>query len=207
MEKKVDGIVRELFRRCNSTQRLPAFLKLIEGAPPEVFWAVFQEVWSSCDDTWEHQALLQRAMYRNRPGHPHLKGSNLAFWKSLPKRVTIFRGCDATRWRSLSWTTDRAVAESFAQGHRGIRCADPVVLQTTVSRAFVWGVCTDREESEVLVKRGTLKDEMVALEWYEPIPEEEYQRSENHKMIIQGLREYTAERALFLRAFEDAYED
>jgi hypothetical protein len=51
----------------------------------------------------------------------------------------------------LSWTLDRAVAESFARGHRGIRPGKPIVVGATIKREAVALAIDDRGEAEIVI--------------------------------------------------------
>jgi hypothetical protein len=50
-----------------------------------------------------------------------------------------------------AWTTDEAVAEGFAWGHRGIRVPAPTVAKAIVPKSAVYGAYVDRNESEIVL--------------------------------------------------------
>ena len=103
--------------------RLPRSLR----ADAKVFWPAFLDAWPNCDDTWPWQKHLLEVLGwfgLEWPGSEFLEPDAHAFFDFLPDPVTIFRGCSRPRVRGVSWTTDKAVAEAFACGHRGIRFQD-----------------------------------------------------------------------------------
>ncbi|WP_017999329.1 hypothetical protein [Paracoccus sp. N5] len=69
----------------------------------------------------------------------------------LPEKIRMFRGQDVGDAFGLAWTTDRAVAEGFAQGHRGIVHDDPYVYEITVPKEEVAFACDDRGEAEIVL--------------------------------------------------------
>lgn len=141
--------------KISSEKRLESFLYEFEiQESGETFWPVFTEMWTICDATWEHRSdvctLLRRhadtrATYDRREREQ-------TFFRSLPERLTVYRGCSRMRQRGVSWTTDREVAAGFAKGHRGIRVPDPVIVECSVSKNIVLATFAyEREESEVLL--------------------------------------------------------
>jgi hypothetical protein len=65
--------------------------------------------------------------------------------------IAVYRGCSRRRTRSISWTTNRAVAERFAHGHRGIPVPDAVIAEALVPKASILAVDSSRGEMEVLL--------------------------------------------------------
>jgi hypothetical protein len=75
----------------------------------------------------------------------------------LPDTVEVFRGCSHPRLRGVSWTTDRAVAWSFARGHRGIRMPDPAVATAVIPKEEIFFVAAARQESEIVLNPDRLR--------------------------------------------------
>lgn len=132
---------------CSSDVRLGEMLERLAWVVDDLFWRVFSEMWSVCDATWQHQNDLLEA-FSNRPPKPakHITPEARTFFDALPDVVTVYRGGSRERVRGLSWTTDRAVGESFARGHRGIRVPDPVVATATVRKGHHYGVPVSRRD-------------------------------------------------------------
>lgn len=138
----------------DSETRADVMLRLVRNQPADVFWSVFLDAWSLCDDTWSHQADLLKLLRRHREAAPVDRGINEAdqrFFASLPDRVVVLRGCSQERVRGLSWTTDYDVAEGFAKGHRGKRVPCPVMAKAVVPKEAIFAVFTDRSESEIVL--------------------------------------------------------
>jgi hypothetical protein len=82
-----------------------------------VFWESFARCWSVCDDTWDYLPELLELLRPHRRWAPARR--------FLGRRSRVYRGCDQSEIRGISWSTSRAVAEKFAHGHRGIRSPNP----------------------------------------------------------------------------------
>ncbi len=86
------------------------------------------------------------------------------FFDSLPDLVTIYRGCNRSRVRGISWTTDRAVAEAFWRGHRNIRWPDPVLAEAFVPKEAVFAPFVGRQESELVIDPRRLR-RLTVIDW------------------------------------------
>jgi hypothetical protein len=154
-EALADGIKKRLFGMgVNSEDCAYEMLRLTQIAEPEVFWKVFHHCWSCCDDTWElNGALLHFLLSHDAedPARNYMDRKQAKFYKRLPNIVTVFRGCSKDRVLGISWTTDVAVAEGFARGHRGISPTNPVVARARIPRSEIFTVLVDREESEIVL--------------------------------------------------------
>jgi hypothetical protein len=135
----------------SSTGRLGHLIDhLDEVKSKKEFWHLIHAFWSSCDTTWDWQDDLQILFYEYGNGTRYFKKEQREFYKSLPKAVSLFRGCSSSRVMGVSWTTDFKVASGFARGHRGIDTPDPVMAKAEIPKSLIYSVCVDREESEVL---------------------------------------------------------
>jgi len=87
----------------------------------EIFWPVFLQYWSMCDDTWLWRSILLEELKvrtSRAPAILYLDDGDRAFYDSLPDVIRVYRGCSRPRVRGLAWTTNREVAVGFALGHR-----------------------------------------------------------------------------------------
>ena len=137
-------------RMHNNSTRPTAFAAWSEGLPAEGaadFWPAVVREWPGFDRI-DHRryARLFRRFRSSRPA---------SFIEHLPDQVRIYRGQDASDPFGLAWTTDRQVAEGFADGHRGIVPDDPCVYEITVDRMDVAFSCDDRGEREIVLLRVT----------------------------------------------------
>ncbi|WP_409188491.1 hypothetical protein [Bradyrhizobium sp. RDM4] len=139
----------------NSTNRLSAILALTAFEEPKVFWQVFHENWSGCDNTWVLQDEILDALEWFGLDGVDMTDEQLAFLSGLAtdrySRITVYRGCSRERIRGLSWTTNAKIAQEFARGHRGIGVPDPVVVKAKVRKSNVITVISNREEEEVIL--------------------------------------------------------
>jgi hypothetical protein len=158
----VDGIETRLWGlKVNSEDRAEMMLDLTQIVESEVFWKVFHRCWSVCDDTWDlNDELIECLSFHYAQDYAwlHMDPEQRTFYEALPEIVTVFRGCSKERIRGVSWTTDGAVAQGFARGHRGMPPPDPVVAQARIPRSEIFTVLVDREESELVLNPSELID-------------------------------------------------
>jgi hypothetical protein len=137
-----------------------------------IFWAMFLEWWPDSEFSRGHASRLQR-VHRRRRAYEFMTPENKEFYDALPDPVTVYRGQEAGTSPGVSWTTDKAKAEWFAErftSHEGrifaalqggARFANskgkPIVLTGKIKKANVWAVFTDRNESEVLCRPTIVK--------------------------------------------------
>jgi hypothetical protein len=118
------------------------------------FWLMFHDQFSRCDNATRDldmlMAVLKRRAAEVEPTQ-FLVGEDAAFFKSLPDKVTVYRGADRSRIRGVSWTIDRKVAEGFALGHRGMKNTEPVIASATIARTEILSAIQERNESEIVI--------------------------------------------------------
>jgi hypothetical protein len=87
-------------------------------------------------EAWSLLALFDDATQGN-PGRI-LTGGDLDFFKALPERFTIYRGCAgisvAHAGSGVCWTTKRTLAEWFAARSARLLKADPILLTARVKK-------------------------------------------------------------------------
>lgn len=156
MTLQINGILSGV--GVSSSNRLATMCQQLAGAETDVFWPVFQENWGGCDTTWNYRSQVL-ALLRRHAQIPleHLSEDDQYVLRNLPPLVTIYRGCSRDRVRGLSWTTNRAVAVEFAEGHRGIRVPLAVVATAVLPRVKVFTVFSERSEDELLVDPDALR--------------------------------------------------
>jgi hypothetical protein len=157
-EAAIEAITSRSFT-CNSHERLMTMLATMgrEGPPPrEIFWPVFCDCWSRCDDTWYLQPYLIPALRNHAPAI--LSEDEQKIFDALPDRVRVYRGCSRERINGASWTTDRSVAENFARGHRMIPVPDPVVATGIIAKVDIFMTHSRRNEDEVLLDPDRLQE-------------------------------------------------
>jgi hypothetical protein len=140
-------------RRGHRWGILHALLDRFEGYPV-VFWTLLFHAWEDAESDCLRRvpAKMKRAIWFdfNRMPHEYMSPENKAFFKSLPKIVTIYRGTQRPgRHVGVCWTTDKAMAEWFAR--RNGHCGKPVLMTGRVRKRNIIACIVDRDESEVLV--------------------------------------------------------
>lgn len=143
----------DLLRHYGSTDRPAAFATWAESLPRTkaagaAFWRAVAREWSGFDAI-DH-ARFGKLFRRCRSSRP------ISLVEHLPEQIRIFRGQDAGDAFGLAWTTDRSVAQGFAEGHRGIVHDDPWVYEISVSREEVAFCCDDRGEAEIVLLAITM---------------------------------------------------
>ncbi|MBX5221272.1 hypothetical protein HJC04_13235 [Rhizobium sp. NLR8a] len=144
-------------RATNSTNRISALIDILLHAPKEVGLSIFVENYSTCDNTWHYRNDILILLKRLGHARDAMDSEALHYFSALPDPVVIYRGCQETRIRGLSWTTERAVAEGFARGHRSMTVAKPVVASAEIPKAAVFFAVTHREEAELVINPRRLR--------------------------------------------------
>ena len=151
-------IIQQCYGAVGSAGQLGFALDLLScETSGAVFWPVVCEIWSSSDNTWDHQfelSLLMACHARTRRRYVPVEKQPLDGW---PRRVTVWRGCTKERLYGLAWTLDKTVAEGFAHGHRNIRVPNPVLVSAEIPKTAIYFVENDRKESEVVLDPGRLR--------------------------------------------------
>ena len=146
--------INKILLTVSSAERAEVMLALTRRKRAEVFWPVFFENWSQCDDTWYLRDDLLGQLQRfedEAPGVQFLCAEARAAYDVLTDPVRVFRGCSRERVMAVTWTTDREVAAGFAHGHRFIEVSAPVIASGLMPKRAVYAVCIDRGESDVIL--------------------------------------------------------
>src|SRR3954469_20892705 len=96
-----------------------------------------------------------------KPSMNFLSSAQRKLFEPLPRQVQVFRGCSAHRVRSVAWTTNQAVAEGFARGHRGLQVPEPVVATAVIPKEHIFFVTNDRNENEIVLNPRRLRKLVV----------------------------------------------
>jgi hypothetical protein len=137
----------------SSTNRADVIADILEAfaLPSSHQWAALHEGWTMCDAVTPEQVdRIFSCFTFDTLGTAHLAAEERAFFDGLPEVVEVFRGASPDRKRGYAWTTDEAVAERFARGHRGIAVPEGTIYRGTIEKARIWTVFTERGEAEIL---------------------------------------------------------
>lgn len=161
--KQLVGVIRDILYGLgvDSETRLEHLLMLTASAPSNVFWPVFLDAWSCCDNTWSSQRQLLKVLrvhHRSDPGLSYLNAATRRWIHNLPEKLPVYRGCSRHRIGGVSWSTRPGVARGFALGHRGIAVPDAVLVRANVRRDAIFAGFLERDESEVVIDPAGLAD-------------------------------------------------
>jgi hypothetical protein len=152
----IDEAVEEIFRACNSYERMDAVLDLLGDIDFSDWLAVLGQIWSSADNVGLYRDDLVEVL-TDWMDNPHtvipelMTPEEMAAFEALPDEVTIYRGCCVANNRSgLSWSLSREVASRFPFLTR-YRASDPVLLTAKVPKSRIAAIKLERDEQEVIV--------------------------------------------------------
>jgi len=92
---------------------------------------------------------LRRLLPPSGPVLEMMDSAELVAYRSLPARLTVFRGCGEINMLGASWSLDRDVAARFPTLNR-YRQTAPLLVTATVRRDRVLALKLDRDESEII---------------------------------------------------------
>jgi len=155
INSRLFGLRVDSSNRCFELETL-----LSECREVAAFWRSMAIGWASCDDISHQQQELILALLKEKhfqfPEHSfreQLDPSDLDWWmqqkSDLP--LTIYRGCSSERVSAMSWSLNRKIAESFANGHRGFEVPNPVIATADVNWDSVLFATNCRSEQELLI--------------------------------------------------------
>jgi hypothetical protein len=110
-----------------------------------------RDVWVDSENIWQHYDEWRDLLFATDP-NDFMSADDKKFLKKLPRKFTIYRGCipyGNTGEDGISWTTERDVAEMFAQR---LTCRDKgEVISRTVRKQDVYAILTQRSEEEIII--------------------------------------------------------
>jgi len=147
-------------REFDSYNRAVALVLVLCRSPtPADTVRVFLEWGNICDAPWWQRsdfANQLRWAIRKVALADYLEPPARTFYDALPKIIPVWRGCERGRERGLYWTTDRSVAEGFAEGKR-FSNKRPTVVQAQIPKPHIFAVFVNRQESEIVLDPRRLR--------------------------------------------------
>lgn len=152
---------------CDKPERLRT-LHLISQEPDytldaKTFWSNFWQVWTTSENLHEEGDFINDLIAYGETLGSSLLGlddDERDALAAMPKTLTIYRGCADWNEQGWSWSTDFAKAKWFAE-----RALSPdgnrMVVKATVSKSFVLGFLTGRNESEIVIDPEMVSSEVV----------------------------------------------
>jgi hypothetical protein len=143
---------KKALRWEDSLSRLPLIVAMRRAVAPQDWWRLLGEFWTACDNIAQHaeelRPLLARASAKNIAAM--MKKGELARRDSLPRTVTVYRGCYGVNAAGLSWSLNQEVAARFPTLSRYRREGDtPLLVTGRVSRTRAV-LKLDRSEDEMI---------------------------------------------------------
>lgn len=134
---------------CDSFTRLPQLIALHSCMAPADWLRLLGDEWTVCDNIGRYRLELRRLLPRTGPVLEMMTGEEQAAYRSLPERLTVFRGCGINNMLGACWSLAPGVAARFPTLNR-YRQSEPLLVTATVKRERVLAVKLDREEVEII---------------------------------------------------------
>lgn len=135
-----------------SHERAQLMYRKMSGSTAEDAHKWFVANWASCDKFYHIVDDIRDLLVDfNFSVERLVLEEDREWWDALPNTLYIYRGCEEGRDNGLSWTLDRSVAETFAQGHRSLRLSNPRIYKKKVKKNSVYFATNERAEQEIIV--------------------------------------------------------
>lgn len=151
----------------NSGNRAEVMLDLLHRMVPSDHQRIrfVKDVWSATDNIYDLRGSLAFRLSglaaEGDDFRDFLDVDEREWFDGLGPSFTVYRGCSEGRLDGVSWTTNREVALEFADGHRGSKIHNPVLVSATCSADDVLLAVNDRDEYEIVVDPADLTDVWV----------------------------------------------
>lgn len=151
-QAKKDGRWRAALCCFEKEFLLDGFCELAEEFSDTDYWEMLAHVWTHQEELWPNRELFLTLFSSPRSQREMLmRPEERNALTALPNQLTIHRGYAGTRKMCLSWTTDRAKAQWFADRFAKSLGDKTTVATGTVKKSDVLAYFIRRNESEVLV--------------------------------------------------------
>ena len=139
----------QMWRAC-SYNALPVALDLHAKMHQSDWLALLRKHWTRFDNVTQYLNELKQLIPDGNV-KPLMDDSELAALEKLPKRITVYRGCDFASMYGLCWTLDKSIAMDFVVMNR-YRREVPVLVTATVFKRQITALKLERGEQEVIAK-------------------------------------------------------
>lgn len=134
--------------------RMDAFIELVgmDVMTSREYWTVLGSIWTDTENMWQSEEDWQYFLENGPAGHLAMMDEDeRALFYQLPDEFTVYRGFQIDgRWESMSWTTDKSIAEFFAK--RLLHPDEtPYIAEGKVKKEHVIALFQGRGESEIVV--------------------------------------------------------
>src|SRR4051812_1452054 len=127
--------------------------------PDVVHYELIEDVWTDSENIWQSQRDWERLLTNLPEPHKLMNDEEREAFGKLPDKVSVYRGVRTPRHNrlGLSWTTDRARADFFAERYRMHPKSMPAVLGGFVLKRQIIALLLGRGENEVVVPGKRVK--------------------------------------------------
>jgi hypothetical protein len=123
----------QAIRFANSYTRLGAIIDLVNDMRFGSWLRLLGKYWSCCDNISEHLDALSFILDGCSAERELMTVKERRLLKSLPQRVSLYRGCAEFNQWGASASLDRATAESFPYEHRYM-VKEPLLVTASVDK-------------------------------------------------------------------------
>lgn len=131
--------------------RLDAFIKIKHLLPDIKYWELASSIWTDSENINFNRSIWKNVLKSKRSGKEYfMEIEDRNYLENLPQTITVFRGCNEKNKNGLSWTTDREVAEKFAERFSTMSQGS-TVLSKTINKKKIFAYLSSRSESEIIL--------------------------------------------------------
>ena len=143
--------------------RIEAFYAVQEEMTDREYWSTLGLIWTDSENIFQYRGFWMFALMSPRPEREYIMSEeDRAVFNALPKRFTVYRGCNHLNEDGFSWTLKREVAEWFIGYNakldleRGKR-VEAGVIERVVEKSDCIAYFGERKEEEILTIAGDRK--------------------------------------------------
>ena len=140
---------------AGSYSRMEVIASYFPRLPRLEWYRLLGEQWSVCDDisAWKVFLIPLLGRAQREELNAMMDAREREALAALPTKFTVYRGCYACNRRGLSWSTNRAIAETFPSLNRYRRRGDrPLLITGSVAKRQAV-LKLDRDESEIIAAK------------------------------------------------------
>ena len=132
---------------------LPAFFKYTKDfVSAEDYTKFLSEMWTMVEFVNKDKNITPKefvSIFKKANKEVLMEEDDLEVYRSFPDEVTVYRGTKSSRGsiKALSWTTDKSVAEFFANRFT----SDGLIYSASIKKKDILAYFNTRDEKEVLV--------------------------------------------------------
>jgi hypothetical protein len=152
--------IRGYLLQFDSYARTKPMTWLLMLAPARRRLEIFLESGNMCDAPWLFRKKIAKCLREALAEIDLIEvlgPEERAFYEAQPDPIPVWRGCRHGRERGLHWTTNRVLAEEFAQGKRCTN-QNPTLVAAEILKQHVLAVFNSRQEDEVVVDYCQLRN-------------------------------------------------